>query len=59
MAGEYAAAGLRFDPVGVRVERLAESVQILKRLFASVPATFTGAHYQIRELAGLPRPVHS
>ena len=39
------------------MERLAESVQILKRLFAPEPATFTGAHYQIQELAGLPQPV--
>jgi probable F420-dependent oxidoreductase len=57
MGSEYEAAGLPFDPPGVRVGRLAESVDIMKGLFASDPLSYTGKHYQISGLQGLPRPV--
>lgn len=55
-AEEYRRAGLAFDPAPVRVERLRESVQILRRLFAGGPVWFAGAHYRIDGLEGLPRP---
>ncbi|GAB4198422.1 MAG: hypothetical protein OHK0022_17750 [Roseiflexaceae bacterium] len=41
-ADEYRRAGVAFDPPGVRVERLRESVQILKRLLAGGPVSFAG-----------------
>jgi probable F420-dependent oxidoreductase len=44
---EYHEAGLRFDRGGVRVERLAEAVAIVKGLFAGDPVTFAGRHYQV------------
>src|SRR6185295_17026587 len=53
---EYQRAGLPFDPPSVRVSRLAESVQILKGLFADAPLTFHGQHYTIAGLHGHPRP---
>src|SRR5205823_10888123 len=39
-----------------RIERLAESVQMVKSLFAEKPVTFSGQHYQITNLVGLPKP---
>jgi probable F420-dependent oxidoreductase len=54
---EYDEAGLRYDRGGVRVERLAESVAILARLFAGGPVTFAGRHYQVAEHTIHPRPV--
>jgi alkanesulfonate monooxygenase SsuD/methylene tetrahydromethanopterin reductase-like flavin-dependent oxidoreductase (luciferase family) len=45
-----------FDPPGIRVGRLAESLQILKGLFADPPLTFSGAHYRIDDLDSFPRP---
>src|SRR5215472_6407806 len=39
---EYEAAGLPYDPAGVRVDRLAEALQVLKGLFGATPCTFAG-----------------
>lgn len=46
-APEYAEIGLRFDPARVRVARLEESAQLLRRLFDGEEVTFTGTHYQV------------
>jgi probable F420-dependent oxidoreductase len=54
---DFTSAGMHFDPAGVRVDRLAESLVVLKRLFADEPAGFHGRHYTIRDLDGLPKPV--
>jgi len=54
---DHDAAGLPFDPPGVRVERLAESIEILLGLFGDKPVSFAGRHYRIAELDGLPKPV--
>src|SRR5262245_17197365 len=54
---EYAQAGLRFDPPGVRVERLEEALRVLKGLFAPGPLTFAGKHYSVTHLDGFPKPV--
>jgi probable F420-dependent oxidoreductase len=54
---EYAQAGLRFDPPGVRVDRLEEAVHVLKGLFAAGPLTFAGKHYAVTGLDGFPKPV--
>jgi probable F420-dependent oxidoreductase len=54
---EYDEAGLRFDRGGIRVERLAESVTIVKRLFEGEAVTFAGDHYQVRAHTLYPRPV--
>ncbi|MEO3923761.1 TIGR03621 family F420-dependent LLM class oxidoreductase [Micromonosporaceae bacterium B7E4] len=54
---DHDAAGLPFDPPAVRVGRLAESIEILLRLFGDKPVDFTGRHYRISGLLGLPEPV--
>ena len=54
---EYEDAGMRFDPAPVRIARLEETAIILKGLFAYGPFSFTGEHYTIHELTGVPRPV--
>ncbi len=56
LRADHDAAGLPFDPPGVRVDRLAEAVEIILGLFADRPVTFAGRHYQVTELTGLPRP---
>src|SRR5207253_10680210 len=45
MESEYQEAGIPFDRGRVRVERLAESVEILKTLLAGEECTFEGRHY--------------
>jgi probable F420-dependent oxidoreductase len=57
MADDYAAAGIQLDPPSVRVDRLGESIQILKGLFGANPFTFEGHHYRVTRLDGLPKPV--
>ena len=57
LKADYQATGLGFDDPATRIERLAESVQILKLLFGPAPATFAGRHYRIEALDGLPKPV--
>jgi probable F420-dependent oxidoreductase len=54
---EYERAGLPFDPPGVRVGRLEESLQVLKGLLAGPALTFKGAHYTVDGIAGFPVPV--
>jgi probable F420-dependent oxidoreductase len=57
MLSDYQAAGIPYDPPGVRVDRLEESVAVLKGLFGPAPYSFIGKHYQLSELDGLPKPV--
>jgi probable F420-dependent oxidoreductase len=44
---EYAAIGQPMDPPAVRKRRLAESVEILRRLLDGEEVTFAGEHYQV------------
>nr|MDT0658350.1 TIGR03621 family F420-dependent LLM class oxidoreductase [Micromonospora sp. DSM 115978] len=54
---DHDAAGLRFDPPAVRVQRLAESVEVLTALFGGGPVSHAGRHYTLDGLVGSPRPV--
>lgn len=54
---EYKQAGFPFDNPALRVQRLTESIQIIKRLFSGEPVTFHGQHYTIDGLQGYPPPV--
>src|SRR5256885_1042012 len=57
MRSDYDAAGLPYDPPAVRLDRLRESLHLLKGLFGPDPLTFHGTHYRITSLDGLPKPV--
>jgi probable F420-dependent oxidoreductase len=54
---EYEAAGIAYDPPGVRVDRLAEALQVIKGLFAAGPFTFSGRFYTVTKLDLFPKPV--
>jgi len=54
---EYDQAGLRFDRGGIRVERLTESVQIIKDLLGGAEVTFVGRHYRVPSHKTYPLPV--
>ncbi len=53
---DYSQAGLPLESPGRRIERLAESVTILKRFFTEETVTFEGEHYQVRGLVAYPKP---
>ena len=57
MRVEYDQAGLRFDRGGVRVERLAEAVTIIKGLLGGARVTFAGQHYRVTDHTIYPPPV--
>ena len=57
MKTDYDAAGMTYDRPGVRIDRLAESLTIIKGLFGEGPFSFSGKHYTIHEHNGLPKPV--
>jgi probable F420-dependent oxidoreductase len=57
MVSDYEAAGLAYDPPGRRVDRLVESIAVLKGLFRPEPLDFDGDHYTVRGLVGSPPPV--
>jgi probable F420-dependent oxidoreductase len=57
MRSDYTAAGLRYDPAGERIARLEESIEILKGLFSGDSFTFTGAHFTVTDLVGVPAAV--
>jgi probable F420-dependent oxidoreductase len=52
MKSEYDAAGLRFDSGGTRVDRLIESVDVIRPLLAGEPVDVDGANYCVRADAG-------
>lgn len=52
MKSEYDAAGLRFDSGGTRVDRLVESVSVIRPLLAGESVDVDGAHYCVRAGAG-------
>jgi probable F420-dependent oxidoreductase len=57
MTADYDKAGLDLDRPGVRIDRLEESVTVLKGLMGNGPFTFHGKHYSVTELDGEPKPV--
>jgi probable F420-dependent oxidoreductase len=57
LRSEYAHAGIPYDPAGVRIDRLAEGLAILKGLFAAGTFSFRGQHYQVEALEGQPKPL--
>lgn len=53
---DYDAVGQPFDRPFVRIQRLEESVTILKQFFTQDSVTFVGDHYTITNLPALPKP---
>ncbi|MCP5034275.1 MAG: TIGR03621 family F420-dependent LLM class oxidoreductase [Actinomycetia bacterium] len=56
MTTDYSQAGLDHDRAGVRIERMAEAVEVLRGLFGDEPFSFKGEHYSIDQLDGTPKP---
>jgi len=51
---DYEQSGIPLDRAGIRIERLAEAITVLKGCFADGPFDFEGEHYTIRGLDGQP-----
>jgi probable F420-dependent oxidoreductase len=57
MTADYEKAGLELDRPAVRIDRLEESVAVVKGLMADGAFSFQGKHYTVTELDGQPKPV--
>ena len=55
--GEHRAYGFEFPPTPVRMERLAEQLELVTRSWTEDAVTFEGRHYQVQDLRALPKPV--
>ena len=57
MQADYDALGLTYDSAGVRIDRLAEALHIIKGAWGPEPFDHDGKHYTIRSYNGTPKPV--
>ena len=53
---DYDQSGIAFDPPGVRVDRLVESLEIMTAMWRDGHATFKGEHYSVTNATGTPTP---
>lgn len=56
MTADYEQAGIPLDRPGLRIERLAETITVLRGCFADGPFDFSGDHYTITGLDSRPKP---
>jgi probable F420-dependent oxidoreductase len=56
MRHEYREAGLTFDPPAVRVARMTEAAEVIRRLLDGDEVTFEGRHYQVDHHRCYPAP---
>ena len=57
MEREHRAYGFPFPPMRVRLEMLAEQIEIVHRLWTEERVDFRGGHYTLEDAPGQPRPV--
>ena len=56
---EYRAYGMRFPPVGERMDMLEEAAACVRGLLREERVDFAGAHFTLADAANAPRPVQS
>jgi len=59
MTTDYEQSGIPLDRPGVRIDRMAEAITIIKGLFADGPVNFSGEHYTVNGHEGTPKPLQS
>jgi probable F420-dependent oxidoreductase len=57
LASDYEQTGIPLDPPGIRIERMAEALQIIKSFFAGGAVSFAGKHYTVQGVEAAPLPV--
>ncbi len=53
---DYDKSGIDHDHAGLRIERMAEALTVIKGLWADGPFTHHGQRYRVSELDGMPKP---
>src|SRR3954451_9168615 len=59
MTADYEALGLPYDSPGVRIDRLAEALTVVKGAWSDGQFDFAGDHYLITAYDGLPKPLQA
>ncbi|GAC1678612.1 MAG: LLM class F420-dependent oxidoreductase [Candidatus Dormibacteraceae bacterium] len=54
MTSDYEQTGIPLDPPGVRIDRMAEALAIIKSFFAGGTVSFRGKHYKVDDLDASP-----
>jgi F420-dependent oxidoreductase-like protein len=54
---EHDGYGFDFPPIGERLDRLEEAIQICRLMFTDERPTFAGRHYRIERALNSPRPI--
>ena len=57
MRSDYDRSGIPHDSAGTRIERMEEGLKVIKGLWTGQPFSFSGKHYEIKDLEGTPVPV--
>ena len=57
LKGEYEAMGVPFDPPGVRIERLAETIEVIRAHMGGGEIAVNGTHVSVNGFEGAPKPV--
>ncbi|MFN3254688.1 MAG: TIGR03621 family F420-dependent LLM class oxidoreductase [Ilumatobacter sp.] len=57
MISDYEEAGMPYDRAGVRIDRFAEGLAVIKGVMGAEPFSFEGEHYTIRHHDGFPKPI--
>ena len=59
MNTDYSTTGVPHERAGIRIERMIESVEVLRGLWGDEAYSFSGDHYTITEMEGFPKPVQA
>lgn len=59
MTDDYTSTGIDHDRAGIRIDRMIESIEVLRGLWGDGPFSFDGEHYTITGMDGLPKPVRA
>jgi probable F420-dependent oxidoreductase len=59
LRSEYEATGIPFDSAAVRIDRLAEALPLVKRLWTEDSVSHQGRFYNVTELSIFPRPAQT
>ena len=59
MSADYDSTGISLDRPGLRIDRLLETVRVLRGLWSEGTFSFAGRHYRIDRLDGQPKPARA
>ncbi len=59
MTEDYSWTGVPHDRAGIRIDRMIESIEVLRGLWGEGPFSFECEHYTITEMNGLPKPAQA